>query len=282
VIEELGLPYVKLVLPMEYVRSVTVKTPWFEDPRKEEGEILVSPERLPREKLEQVKIELGSYGYDTQYQQQARGREGSQFFSAAQLLVDGLPLAPPTHCDAVFAVIDSATKTGKDHDATGVVYSALTAHPQQRLWTIDWDIVQIEGSLLETWLPEVFSRLEQYARDMRARSGAAGVWIEDKASGTILLQQAARRSWNVHSINSPLTRLGKSERAISISGYVNRSLVKITKHAYEKVTVYKGRTRNHLLSQVTAFRIGVQDQEDDLADAWMYSVALALGNSEGF
>jgi hypothetical protein len=35
--------------------------------------------------------------------------------------------------------------------------------------------------------------------------------------------------------------------------------VKIAKNAYEKVTIYKGRRRNHLLSQITGFRNGVQD-----------------------
>jgi hypothetical protein len=282
VIEQLGLPYVKLVLPMEYVRSVTVKTPWFEDPRKEEREILVSPERLPREKLEQIKVELGSYGYDPQYQQQPRGREGTEFFSTAQLLVDGHPVEAPTMCGAVFAVIDSATKTGNEHDGTAVVYAALTNPPDQRLVILDWDIVQIEGSLLEAWLPEVFARLEELARETRARSGSVGVCIEDKASGMILLQQAARRGWPAHPIPSKLATVGKSERAISVSGYVNKGWVKITKHAYEKVTIYKGRSRNHLLSQITGFRIGVQDRDDDLFDAWVYSIALGLGNAKGF
>jgi hypothetical protein len=63
---------------------------------------------------------------------------------------------------------------------------------------------------------------------------------------------------------------------------VNKGWVKIAKHAYEKVTIYKGRSRNHLLSQVTGFRIGVQDRDDDLLDAWVYSIALGLGNAKGF
>ena len=282
VIEQLELPYTKLILPMEYVRSVTVRTPWFEDPRKQDGEILVSSERLPREKLEQTKIELGDYGYSTQYQQMPRGREGTQFFSAAQFLEQGEPLAGPIKCDGIFAVIDSATKTGKEHDATAVVYCAYMAHPDSRLIIFDWDIVQIEGSMLEIWLPQVFKNLETSAEQMKARMGSLGVWIEDKASGLILLQQAQRKNWNVHPIESKLTSVGKSERAISISGYVNRGLVRMTKHAYEKVTMYKGRARNHLLSQVTQFRIGVIDQEDDLLDCMVYSVAISLGNSEGF
>jgi hypothetical protein len=37
-----------------------------------------------------------------------------------------------------------------------------------------------------------------------------------------------------------------------------------------------------LLSQITGFRIGVQDRDDDLLDAWVYSIALGLGNADGF
>jgi hypothetical protein len=81
---------------------------------------------------------------------------------------------------------------------------------------LDWDIAQIEGALLETWLPEVFARLEELARLCRARSGSIGAFIEDKNSGTILLQQALRRQMPAHPIDSKLTAMGKDERAISV------------------------------------------------------------------
>jgi hypothetical protein len=51
------------------------------------------------------------------------------------------------------------------------------------LLILDWDIVQIEGALLETWLPTVFRRLEELARLCGARHGPLGAWIEDKNSG---------------------------------------------------------------------------------------------------
>jgi hypothetical protein len=59
-------------------------------------------------------------------------------------------------------------------------------------------------------------------------------------------------------------------------------MVRLARPAYEKVCVYRGRTRNHLLSQVTGFRIGVADQEDDLFDGFVYGISLALGNAEGY
>ena len=85
-------------------------------------------------------------------------------------------------------------------------------------------------------------------------------------------------------IDSKLTAMGKDERALSVSGYLHRGLVKYTKHAFNKVVVYKRSSRNHLLDQVESFRIGDKqsDREDDLLDTFCYGIALALGNSEGF
>jgi hypothetical protein len=85
-------------------------------------------------------------------------------------------------------------------------------------------------------------------------------------------------------IESKLTAVGKDGRAISVSGYVHRGLVKYTEHAFSKTSVYKGKSRNHLVEQVESFRIGDKnsDREDDLLDTFCYGIALALGNIEGF
>lgn len=75
---------------------------------------------------------------------------GEAFFSREKLLVNGRPVPYPSHCDVVFAVIDTASKTGTDNDATAVAYFALdrlsTGAP---LKILDWDVTQIEGALLE-------------------------------------------------------------------------------------------------------------------------------------
>jgi hypothetical protein len=209
---------------------------------------------------------------------------GVAFFSHEKLLVGTQPLPLPTRCDTVFAVIDTASKTGTDNNATAVTFFAADRVGRIQLLVLDWDIVQIEGALLETWLPQVFARLEELARLCGARSGSIGAFIEDKNSGTILLQQAIRRQIPVHPIDSKLTAMGKDERAISVSGYVHRELVKYTDRAFEKTIVYKRHSRNHLLDQVESFRVGDResDREDDLLDTFCYGIALALGNSDGF
>jgi hypothetical protein len=209
---------------------------------------------------------------------------GAAFFSREKLLEHGQPVPYPRTCECVFAVIDTASKTGTDHDATAVTFFAK-GHPKSYpLLILDWDIAQIEGATLETWLPTVFQRLEQLARSCRAQVGSIGAWIEDKNSGTILLQQALRRQWPTRPIESELTAMGKDERAISVSGYVYQGQVKYTDHAFNKTVIYKGKARNHLVEQVENFRVGDKDnkREDDLLDTFCYGIALALGNGKGF
>jgi hypothetical protein len=236
------------------------------------------------ETFEALKRDYPPLVYQQEYLADFVDWSGAAFFSLESMLVGGAAPELPTNCDAVFAVVDTATKTGKEHDGTGVVYFALTRHAVAPLIVADWEIQQIEGALLDSWLPNVFARLEELAAATGARAGSLGAWIEDKASGMVLLQQSSRRGLPAHEIDPRLTALGKDERAISVSGYVYRGQVKIARQAHDKVTNYKGATRNHFEAQVTGYRIGDKDaakRADDLADCFTYGVALSLGDSRG-
>jgi hypothetical protein len=223
--------------------------------------------------------------YAQEYLAQFVDWSGVAFFAREKLLVNNQPVPFPTRCECVFAVIDTASKTGTEHDATAVTYFAAdrygSSHP---LMILDWDVVQIEGALLEIWLPTVFARLEELARQCRGRMGALGAFIEDKNSGTILIQQALRRGLPAQAINSELTALGKDERALNVSGYVYRGDVKYTEHAFNKVATHKRRSRNHLVDQIENFRMGDKNskREDDLLDTFCYGISLSLGDYKGF
>ena len=119
---------------------------------------------------------------------------GAAFFNGDNLLYEHRPLPYPTTCDGVFAVIDTASKTGTDNDATAATFFAVDSTQAFPLMILDWSIIQIDGATLTDWLPGIFSRLEQLARECRARKGSLGAWIEDKNSGTILLQQARQQN----------------------------------------------------------------------------------------
>lgn len=220
------------------------------------------------------------------YQQECLAKfvdwSGVQFFDHDKFLVDGRPLPMPERCDAVFAVVDSAMKDEKKHDGTGVTFFAMTKHDIHPLKILDWDVVQIKGAMLDEWLPSVFMRLEYWSKMVGARLGSLGTWIEDKSSGTILLQQGEKRGWLVHSIDSKLTSLGKDQRAIAVSGHVHTEKIKFTVQAYDKMIEFKGQTKNHLLTQVVGYRVGVDNKTDDLFDTFCYGAAIALGNNQGF
>ena len=206
---------------------------------------------------------------------------GVAFFAREKLLQNGQPVPYPAHCDGVFAVIDTASKTGTEHDGTAVTFFAVSKHTGFPLIILDWDIVQIEGALLERWLPSVFKRLEELARVCRARAGGLGAWIEDQNSGTILLQQARSRGLRARAIESKLTAFGKDERALAVSTYVHQGMVKYSDNAFNKTAVYKQQSRNHLVEQVERFRMGDKDskREDDLLDTFCYGIALSLDES---
>ena len=162
--------------------------------------------------LDDLKRDNDPLVYAQEYLAEFVDWSGAAFFSREKLLVDNLPVTILPRCEYVYAVIDTASKTGTDHDATAVTFFALdrmTGNPRPII--LDWDIAQIEGGVLEHWLPSVFLTLEELARLSHTRLGSAGAFIEDKNSGTILLQQAARRGMPARAIESKLTAMGKDE-----------------------------------------------------------------------
>jgi hypothetical protein len=241
---------------------------------------------LPREELEALERTEMPRVWEQEYLAKFVDFSSAAFFSLDKPLVDGRPAPMHSICDCVFATIDSAAKTGRTADGTGVVYCALSRMgPEPRLYVIDYDLVQIEGALLETWLPTVFQNLEHFAQQCGARRGSLGAFIEDKSSGMVLIQQARRRGWPATAIDSKLTSVGKSERAISVSGYVYRGWVKLTEQAVAREVSFKGKSRNHLESQLVQFRVGDDEastRQDDLVDCVCYCIAIALGNQAGF
>jgi hypothetical protein len=233
---------------------------------------------LPKEELDKLERDNHPLVFKQEYLAEFVDWSSSAFFTLDSLLDNNRPVPYPKKCDAVFAIIDSAIKSGVEHDGTAVIYVARSMRHGYPLVILDWDIVQLDGALLENWLPVVFENLEHYAKQCCAIFGSGGVYIEDKASGQILLQQADRRGWNAQAIDSKLTAQGKDERAIAVSGHVYRSDVKLSENAYNKTTTYKQVTRNHLLSQVLTFRPcdNNRKRQDDLLDCFTYAVAIGL------
>ncbi len=248
------------------------------------------PEKHSIEDLRRMQ-ESDRYNFAGQYMQQPYPLEGG-FFALRDFLVtdnptaeqpEYLPVEPHKRPQCVVAFIDTASKTGKEHDGIGVVYASYSPLHGIPLTILDWELTQIDAAFQTDWIPSVFQRCEELAREVEALMGSIGAFIEDKDAGMMLLQHAPGKGWPLHGIDSKLTALGKVGRALSVSGYIHGGKVKISRHAYEKRTLFKGAMRNHLLSQLLAFSPDVKDQgQDDLLDAATYSVAVCLGNNAGF
>lgn len=240
---------------------------------------------VPLDELEKERLTNDPLVFQQEYLAEFVDWSGVAFFSLDKMMVDGAPVPYPEKCDGIYAVIDTAVKGGKDNDGTAVIYFAINNFIGHPLIMLDWDIIQVDGALLETWMPVVLQRCEELAMITKSRNGSLGAWIEDAAAGSILLQQGKNRDWNTRKIESDLTMMGKDERAISVSGYFHQEKVKISQYAFDKVVNFKGTTRNHLLTQVTSFRIGDKDahkRADDLLDCFTYGIAIGLGNKYGF
>ena len=133
----------------------------------------------------------------------------------------------------------------------------------------------IDAASLEHLAPRVLQRCEDLAKQCKARNGSIGLLVEDAAGGQVLIQQARARGWPIKPIDSKITARGKDERAMIAGGAAYAGKCKISRHAYDKTVEWRGRTMNHLIQQVTTFRIGDKEaykRADDLLDCAAYSM----------
>lgn len=133
VIKSVGMDFVHLMLPMEFEPERACRTSiGFQDPRTEEGELL-DPVRFPREAVEKLKRDMGSYAYAGQYQQRPAPREGG-LFKAEWLKPCLLKDMPARGTITVYGASDYAvTANGGDYTVHGVI--GIDA--SNRMWLLD-------------------------------------------------------------------------------------------------------------------------------------------------
>jgi hypothetical protein len=210
--------------------------------------------------------------------------KGVPIFDGEKMLVDGQGVEYPQWFEIIFVVIDSAMKDGKPHDGTAASFWAWNPRAEHPLVCLDWEYVQVAGAFLIDWIPGIFERGEELARECHARSGFGGAYIEDASSGTVLLQQCEARGLPAQALPSELTSAGKDQRAINASPAVFQGQVKFSRQAHNKTANFKGQERNHMWRQMVDFRVADKEgykRSDDLLDTGTYAIAITLGNQEG-
>ena len=216
-----GFDYVHLCLPMEFEADRRCRTTiGFVDPRQHDGELLF-PERFSREHVEAEKVMLGAFGVAGQFQQRPIPRGGA-IFRAAWCQTRWREW-PDLSWRMIFA--DTAQKIKEQNDWS--VFQCWGRGRDRKIYLLD----QIRGR----WeAPDLLSRARAFWRVHVAHNGPQygalrGMRIEDKSSGTGLVQQLRRGGDNIGPI--PVTGIertagqDKRSRAFDACPYFEAGMV---------------------------------------------------------
>jgi hypothetical protein len=236
---------------------------------------------LPTEEFAKLEASNSPEVFQQEYLAEFVDWRGKAFFPIQCFLVENEPIPNdcPDKVDIVYLTIDTAIKAEKEHNSTACViwgYNGLVKD-QHSITILDWDIIQVESVEQAGWLGNMYRLGQEWADKLAPRAVFDRAYIEDKATGDMLIRQAQREGMRVEAIDSALTAKGKEGRAWLAMRPVQRGDVKITEHAYNKLIAHKGRTANHLINQITSFRVGLKNTEMDLLDAALYGVLIPAG-----
>ena len=240
---------------------------------------------VPQDELEKERKSAHPLVWKQEFLAEFVSWDSESFFRLDYFLHNSAPVPYPTKCDGVFAILDCAVKSGTEHDATAVLYCSVSQYHGHPLVWLDYEMHSIEAASLEYLAPRILQRCEELAKECGARNGSIGLLVEDAAGGQVLIQQARARDWPIKGIDSKITARGKDERAMLAGGPAHAGMCKVSQYAFDKTVEWKGRNLNHLLQQITSFRIGDKEaykRADDLLDCATYSIIVACADHRTF
>lgn len=186
VILEMGFPYVHLCIPMRFdpATRCTTAIGW-SDPRTEEGELMF-PERFSEEQVRELEKTLGAYGSAGQLQQRPSPRGGGiiniEWFRYWRDAVPKLEFR--------FITVDTAQKTADHNDwsvmqawARSTVGQAIKLDQVRGKWEAPELLVQARAF----WMKHLGDQ-----KPMCQKAALRGMYVEDKVSGTGLIQTLRR------------------------------------------------------------------------------------------
>lgn len=250
IIEEMELAYEKLVIPMEFEpeRKCVTSIGW-EDPRTEDGELMF-PERFGPAKVEELKKTLGDYAAAGQLQQRPTPRGGAIFKTDDLRYWEDLP---PLRWRKIYA--DTAQKTKEKSDYT--VLQCWGAGQDGKAYLID----QVRGKFEAPELLSVAKAFwaKQKADILPGRGHVRSLAVEDKSSGTGLIQQLQREG--LIPVEPIQRTTDKYTRALDVAPSFASGLVMLPKDA-EWLGTYRAE-----LTSFTGDGAGHDDQVDPTMDA---------------
>lgn len=194
---------------------------------RKEGEALW-PERFPLDELERTKKAVGRLEWDSLYQQKPSLEGGGmfkneyfQYFKLKDEVIirDDDTRVPLSEC-RIFQTCDTAMKVAKQNDDTGIGTFALDKKGNLYLLNMFLDKIEI---------PDQYKKIKELHSYWNAQFSA----VEDKSSGTGIIQEAQRESFPLKSLKA---QGDKATRATTISikfenrkVYFNKHLKNLTK-----------------------------------------------------
>jgi hypothetical protein len=211
---------------------------------------------------------------------------GVSIFPLAALLENGQPVADDRPLDIIGVAIDSAAgETGFEHDGTAAVIYGLrqprAAGDAFAMTILDWDVRSLALGAAGAWLGHVNDLYRSWVARVRPRLGLDGFHIEKPAMGLRLLELAGQQRIPATALPTDWVELGKDGRALMAEPHILGGRVKLAKTAYDKRMEFKGAVHNHLVAQLTGFRLfdrKASKRADDLSDAAIYAVLRCLGD----
>lgn len=249
VILDMKLPYVHLCIPMRFEpsRRCSTEIGW-QDPRTKEGELMF-PERFAEEQVSELEKTLGTYGTAGQLQQRPAPRGGGIIKTSWFDYYTSMP-----QLEFRFITVDTAQKTETQND-----YSVLQCWAR----TTTGKAIKIDRIRGKWEAPELLIQtrafwLKHFNDDgaMASRATLRGMYVEDKVSGTGLIQTLRREGLPV----IPVQRnRDKISRAFDASPFIESGNVLLPQDAS---------WLSEFLTEVSDFPSGAHDDQlDPMFDA---------------
>lgn len=209
IILEMGLPYVHLCIPMRFEANKRCVTGiGWQDPRENDGELMF-PERFSEEQVSELEATLGSYGSAGQLQQRPTPRGGGIFKDEWWGYYS---VCPKLEWRAVFA--DTAQKTKEENDYSVFECWGRTTTGQAVLLDLvrgKWEAPELLVQARAFWAKHMAQNYSEHWLKVGngGRSPLRAMKVEDKVSGTGLIQTLRREGVPVHPVqrgNDKVTR----------------------------------------------------------------------------
>jgi predicted phage terminase large subunit-like protein len=211
----LSFGYQHLLIPMRYEAGRSKNVTGMSDPRTKEGELMF-PDRFTPKMVEELELILGPYGTAGQLQQRPNPRGGriikTEWFKTYT--------QPPT-IKHRWIYADTAQKTKEHNDYS--VFQCWGKGDDGKAYLLDqlrgkWEAPDLKMRCLQFWL-------KHKAEDVKAFGALRGMKIEDKASGTGLIQDIQKHHGiPVHAIERVKD---KYTRLLDVLGYIESGHVYI-------------------------------------------------------